>query len=197
MRFEDITFVFNSDIANRYLSRLNIDEASLVYKLGLISSGDIVEIGTKYGGTSIILAAALHERKEEKFKVYSIDIINRLKTKPGIKVNKLMPKVLKEQLSFIVSPSLNIANKWKTPIGFAFFDGAHTPKALTQDLLAWTPCIINNGYVAIHDAATYKTRRQKKHLGTRRFKEICNKLLSKWKYCGQVQSILYYQRNDK
>ncbi|MBN2397573.1 MAG: class I SAM-dependent methyltransferase [Deltaproteobacteria bacterium] len=51
----------------------------------------------------------------------------------------------------IVARSEAVARRWKTPLGMVFIDGGHTFEAAMTDYTCWTPHILRDGFLAIHD----------------------------------------------
>src|SRR5262245_1327740 len=67
--FEELTWLFTCDSRNRGLVRQGFDEAALLWKAVKATSGNILEIGRNFGGSTVLLAAATPPNRE----VYSID----------------------------------------------------------------------------------------------------------------------------
>lgn len=51
----------------------------------------------------------------------------------------------------IVGKSVDIAERWATPLSFLFIDGGHTMEHALNDYRGWTPHVMPGGLVAIHD----------------------------------------------
>jgi len=51
----------------------------------------------------------------------------------------------------IVSHSETVSISWATPLSLLFIDGSHTFESAETDYRCWTPHLINNGYLLIHD----------------------------------------------
>lgn len=51
----------------------------------------------------------------------------------------------------VVSDSKTAARFWSTPISLLFIDGGHTFEAAENDFRLWSPHIIKNGFLVIHD----------------------------------------------
>ena len=51
----------------------------------------------------------------------------------------------------IVSRSDIAARCWNTPLSLVFIDGGHTHEAVLTDYRVWSPHIIPDGYLLIHD----------------------------------------------
>src|SRR5579864_6129501 len=66
--FEDLAWLFTCDSRNRGLIRQGFDEAAVLWKAVRATSGNILEIGRNFGGSTVLLAAAGADRE-----IYSID----------------------------------------------------------------------------------------------------------------------------
>jgi len=51
----------------------------------------------------------------------------------------------------IVSRSQTVSKSWRTPLSLVFIDGSHTFESADTDYRCWTPHIIDQGYLLIHD----------------------------------------------
>lgn len=51
----------------------------------------------------------------------------------------------------LVSRSDVAARCWATPLGMVFIDGGHTMEAALNDFIAWSPHIVPEGYLLVHD----------------------------------------------
>ncbi|KPA15438.1 hypothetical protein MHK_004357 [Candidatus Magnetomorum sp. HK-1] len=51
----------------------------------------------------------------------------------------------------IVSHSETVSRSWGTPLSLVFIDGSHTFESAEIDYRCWTPHLITNGYLLIHD----------------------------------------------
>lgn len=51
----------------------------------------------------------------------------------------------------VVGRSAVIAKAWRIPLGFLFIDGGHTMEHALNDWRGWTPHLLANGLLAIHD----------------------------------------------
>jgi predicted O-methyltransferase YrrM len=67
--FEDVAFLFTSDNRNRGTLRMNFDEAALLWKSVRATHGGVLEIGRRFGGSTVLLALAAPDRT-----ITSIDI---------------------------------------------------------------------------------------------------------------------------
>lgn len=51
----------------------------------------------------------------------------------------------------IIGRSIDIAKTWRTPLSFLFIDGGHTMEHALNDYRGWTPHLMPDGVLAIHD----------------------------------------------
>jgi predicted O-methyltransferase YrrM len=58
---------------------------------------------------------------------------------------------LEETVVPIVSRSAVAARAWRTPLSLVFIDGSHTFASAHMDYTLWTPHLIPDGYLLIHD----------------------------------------------
>lgn len=146
--FEDFAWLFSCTNDNRKIVRLNFDEAALLWKTVKATSGPILEIGRRRGGSTTLICAAAENRR-----VISIDCnpehhkrCQRFFERPEIQ----------EKLELIVADS-------KVPldsieIGMLFIDGDHSYEGVRGDTLAHWPALRsfsgNPGLAIYHDAAS-------------------------------------------
>jgi len=145
--FEDLTWLFACDSRNRGLIRQGFNEAALLWKVAKATSGNILEIGRNFGGSTVLLAAAAAPKRE----IYSID--NRSHEKDPCK-NYLTQPGNKERVHLLVVDSRKPLSNLR--FGFLFIDGDHTFEGVLADVCAhWNsvePSDGNVALVAFHDA---------------------------------------------
>ena len=109
----------------------------------------VVEVGTLYGGSSIIILNAIDDLKDSK--LYSIDLDTREKV--GECVPKYFPNLMKKWTLF----KGNIATAFLEQIGnnidMALFDTSHQEPGEIMDFLMVLPFLKENAIVAFHDIA--------------------------------------------
>lgn len=119
-------------------------------------NGEVVEIGSWKGKSTICLASGLKDSKRGK--VVAVDPhkgkFTGGKTSPTYKefLQNLKSAGIADYVSPLVVTSEEAAKNWKKPIRLLFIDGLHDYKHTYQDLFLWTPFIQKNGIVAFHDA---------------------------------------------
>lgn len=157
--------------------------------------GEVVEIGSWKGKSTICLAAGLRSLK--KGKLFAIDPHKGQYTKNN-HIGKKSPTFKKFQenvrkaglLSFvnpIIATSQKAAKDWEKPIRLLFIDGLHDYKNTKLDFSSWSPFLKTNGIVALHDAFCG-------HDGPERV--VQEELLSSdlWSNIGVVGSIIFAEK---
>lgn len=123
------------------------DEAKfLAETASLITDGVIVEIGRRFGGSTLLLCSY-----SKNSKMYSIDT----ETVDSERAFKLLTDhgILPESFTFITNHSQHIS-KWNVPIDLLFIDGNHTTNACRIDLEIWVPRVKPGGLVLVHDVGS-------------------------------------------
>lgn len=174
---------------------LSSHEGFFLYNAAKYAKGDIVEIGSWMGKSTICLAAG--SKAGNKNRVIAIDP-HKGEFSKGDGIGKKAPTFKKFQaniqaagVSDIVKPILatseEAAKKWKKPISLLFIDGLHDYQHTMQDFSFWSPLLAKRGVVAFHDAFCG-------HTGPERV--ILEHILSdsEWSDIGVVGSIVYAKR---
>lgn len=154
----------------RTCALLTIDEGYLLYNLAKQCNGDIVEIGSYKGGSTVFLAKGL----KEPHKVYAIDPHDFGKFIKTIGTNKKLEKVpedtfpifeknlieekVRDKVIPIVNTSENAVKNWKKKIAFLWIDGNHDYDFVKKDFLLWEPFLEIGGIIAFHDSADSKKK---------------------------------------
>ncbi len=145
-KFEDLTWLFTCDSRNRGLIRQGFDEAALLWKAVKVSSGNILEVGRNFAGSTVLLAAAAANRE-----VYSID--NRSHEDTACK-NYLARPENKHRVHLLVTDSREPLPNLS--FGLLFIDGDHSFEGVLADVLAhWMSLQPHGGNLALaafHDA---------------------------------------------
>jgi len=171
--FEEIIWLFSSNKYSRGVCRLNIGEAALLYKYSkLKKDSHLLEIGRKFGGSTIIMASAL-----DGGHVTSIDIVTHQKA-----IDNIAP--LREKIKLITSDSKLV--EWDHQVGLLFIDGDHHPKAVKRDIQKFSQFVENNGYMIFHDA----TKKSIHNLVKQSIKT------KKWKKEAQSDSLVVLTRSE-
>jgi hypothetical protein len=145
--FEDLAWIFTCDSRNRGLIRQGFDEAAVLWRAVKATSGNMLEIGRNFAGSTVLLAAAAAPDRE----IYSID--NRSHEDRACK-DYLGRAANKGRVHLLVADS-------RVPIpnlrfGFLFIDGDHTFEGVLADVVAHWNALQSSGQypalVAFHDA---------------------------------------------
>jgi hypothetical protein len=141
--FEYFAWLFQCDSRNRGIIAQGLDEAALLWRAVKASSGNILEIGRKRAGSTVLLAAAGKGRL-----VYSID----LRLRPNDRCKEYLES--RGGVELRVADSRNALPE--VAIGFLFIDGDHSFEGVLADVMAhWNSLRDTNGrpgLAAFHDA---------------------------------------------
>jgi Methyltransferase domain len=124
--FEDLAWLFACDSRNRGIIRQGFDEAALLWKAAKSTSGNILEIGRNFAGSTVLLAAAAPARS-----IYSIDL--RSREEPACKKYLSSPEN-SGRVHLLVADSRRSLPNLK--FGFLFIDGDHTLEGVLGDVVA-------------------------------------------------------------
>lgn len=143
MNFEDLAFLFTSDNRNRGVIRMNFDEAACLWRSVTTTTGDILEIGRRHGGSTVLLLAAAKGTR----RVISIDIDPA--HHPVADAFFALPDVA-SRVELVVADS----RQYRTPgVGLIFIDGDHSYEGASADVFAhWAQLSAGNGLAVFHDA---------------------------------------------
>lgn len=114
----------------------------------------IVEIGSHRGKSSSYLAAGA--AMGYRARVHCVDLWD-LGTHPENAAPEVYPDFQRQiaQMGLAVTPwrgaSVDVAARWKWPVGLLFIDGAHGYDDVCGDFEAWSPFLVSGGTVAFHD----------------------------------------------
>ena len=143
---EDLAWLFTCDSRNRGLIRQGFDEAALLWKAVKATTGNILEIGRNFGGSTVLLAVAGAGRE-----IYSID--NRSHEDSACKTFLARPEN-KQHVHLLVTDSRKTLPD--VSFGLLFIDGDHSFEGVLADVLAhWNSLQSRNGKIALaafHDA---------------------------------------------
>ncbi|MBF0451879.1 MAG: class I SAM-dependent methyltransferase [Candidatus Magnetomorum sp.] len=131
--------------------------------------GPGLEIGSYCGKSTLFLGAGFQKNNEILFTIdhhrgseeqqpgeeyFDPDLfddrINKIDTLRFLRTT-LENASLEDTVIPIVSRSEVVAKSWRTPLTLLFIDGSHTFDSAETDYLCWTPQLIENGYLLIHD----------------------------------------------
>ena len=142
----------------------SVDMASCLWKFAQQNPklGAIVEIGSAWGKSTIVLAQASYHVKGGK--VYAVDPhtggigylkklgVEKIDSFPVFQEN-LKKFNVSEMVVPIVDTSERAAKQWNPslPIRMLYVDGLHTPEAVEIDINSWLPFVAPGGLIVFHD----------------------------------------------
>ncbi len=140
---------------------LSHHEAILLYELAkkVSAQGEIVEIGSYKGKSTIALASGLYASKKLG-KIWAIDphegIIKEGQHFPNKKTfNDFKKNIQTAGVESLVQPvvetSRKAAKEWNQPIRLLFLDGLHDYQHTVEDYRIWSPWVVKGGVIAFHD----------------------------------------------
>lgn len=156
MKFEKLSWMFDTKkVETRNWGRMGVviiqkrKEARTLYKrVAEVADDVIVELGRKYGGSAVVMAASIH-RQRGKGHIYSIDL-----TEDHFKLAEdfIAAMDFSKYVTMIKANTQQVPGGYKLDdIGLVFFDASHDYDGLNLELSAWYPHIKSGGYLVIHD----------------------------------------------
>jgi predicted O-methyltransferase YrrM len=131
--------------------------------------GPLLEIGTYCGKSAVYLGAAAracgtvlfsvdHHRGSEEnqagWEHHDREVVDpetgRMDTLPFFR-RTLQAADLEDVVVGVVGHSVVIARAWRTPVAFLFIDGGHAEDVAIADYANWSPHLMPDGTLAIHD----------------------------------------------
>ena len=136
---------------------LSKSEAKVLYKLskGELPEGDIIEIGSYKGRSTIFLASDLPENR----KVIAIDThrgsdehrkAGPVNTLPDFR-QTLKRFNIEDNVDVVVSDSIEAGSKYSGSAAMIFIDGSHRYEDVKRDTEVWKDHLADNGYILLHD----------------------------------------------
>lgn len=134
-------------------------ERRLLYDLAAGAKGDIVEIGSFLGHSTVIMAKAL----PGKATIYAIDPHIGIEQAGddgsgdciGDTWEKFKRNIFKldvaARIQALKMKSEDAAVGWKQPIAVLFIDGSHYYEDVLKDFLLWRPHLMRGGTIVFHD----------------------------------------------
>jgi len=153
--FEDLAFLFASNQLSHGIVSLQLDEASLLYRLArrVPAGAALAEIGRFKGGSTLLLASALPEGAE----LWSYDLHVALRADlSGPQLDSELRTALDryrlaERVHLVVGDS-RIAEPPPRPCALVFIDGDHTYEGARADYERWSELVSPGGDLLFHDA---------------------------------------------
>jgi predicted O-methyltransferase YrrM len=152
--FEDLAFLFSSNQLNHGIASLQLDEAALLYRVAREAGrGTLAEIGRFRGGSTLIIATAMHGEGE----LWSYDLHVPLRRDlPGDLLDAELLAALRQygldsRVHLVVGDS-RTAELPPRPLVALFVDGDHTYEGARADYEHWRDAIGSGGHLLFHDA---------------------------------------------
>ncbi len=143
--FEDCAWLFTSNLSNRNIARLDLDEAALLFKLvRTFEAPRVMEIGRLLGGSTILLAAAVGPGG----KVTSVDIA----PKNDDALSRALEKLEMNGRAELVVSDANLLEPPADGFDVVFIDGDHSYEGVRKDYEHWRGALRPGGYLVFHDA---------------------------------------------
>jgi hypothetical protein len=144
-------------------------EGLALYEAALTAPpGPFLEIGSYCGKSAVYLGAAAaeagtilytvdhhrgseeHQPGEEYHDPELVDGAGRVDTLPELR-RTIDAAALGDVVVPVVAPSSVVARGWATPLALLFVDGGHSRAAAGGDYDSWSPHVVPDGLLAIHD----------------------------------------------
>jgi predicted O-methyltransferase YrrM len=152
--FEDLAFLFSSNVLNYRVAGLRFNEAAYLYQLArnLPEDATAAEIGRYQGGSTFLLASALSSGV-----IYSYDLPIRGGLS-GAELDDLLKATLArfgldERVRLVVADSKS-AGPPPAPCDLVFVDGDHTYAGVRADYERWRRFLAPGGHLVFHDAVS-------------------------------------------
>jgi MMP 1-O-methyltransferase len=147
------------------------EEAERLHDLALSAAhlGPIVEIGSYCGLSAAVIGWACRQKNSILFSIdhhagseeqqpgeqyFDPDLydkaIGRINTLPFF-LRTIESAGLTDHVIPMVCASVTAGKLWRTPLSMVFIDGGHSFDAAYRDFLTWSPHVMANGFLVIHD----------------------------------------------
>jgi len=127
------------------------------YSRKTTGKGEIVEIGTFSGKTTIALAYGQKEKKGKS--VYAIDLHKHSQVDQNLRNFDVADYVQQ-----IRNTSSLEGRRWQKPIELLWIDGGHSYVCVSQDIKYFTPHVVEGGHVIFHDYPGVLDKKFRNHL---------------------------------
>jgi predicted O-methyltransferase YrrM len=151
--FEDVAFLFSSNLFNYRIAALRLDEAAYLWKVARSLPRDAVvaELGRFQGGSTLLFAAAAQEAEIHSYDLpvrYGLDGA-ALDAQLLDAVERLGLDATRMHLAVGDSASAELPAR---PCHLVFVDGDHTYEGVRADYLHWRDAVAPGGHLVFHDA---------------------------------------------
>lgn len=152
--FEDLAFLFSSHQLHHAIISMAVDEAAYLHRLvrGL-GAATIVEIGRSKGGSTLVLAAAMHE--DARLWSYDLHVKWTAGEHSDAELRDALARYgLLDRVEIVVGDS-RTAEPPPGPCDLVFVDGDHTYEGVRGDYETWRGRLRAGGHLLFHDAAAF------------------------------------------
>ncbi len=164
-------------------------EADYLYQLSLGTKGigEIVEVGTNVGKSTIALSFAQKEKGGRP--INSVDIFQH----PDI-IGNLQTAGVTDYVICHVGSSSHVSRQWHQPIELLWLDGDHCQHGTATDIKCWSKHVTIGGKIALHDYPG--------HMGSNEIARAVQKLLfaqpRHWRLVAdrEAHSIIVFEKLD-
>lgn len=133
-------------------------ETELLLHLATNASGDIVELGSYQGRSTVALALGAQLSGVTVWAVDPHDTYQALDTEYGMHDNAVYyDNVTRYGVGHIVK-TINLRSDefvriWDKPISLLWIDADHSYESVKRDFEQWSPFVVSNGNVVMHDTS--------------------------------------------
>lgn len=149
--FEDLSFLFTSTQLDNGIAQLTIGEAAHLFRTARDAGpGTLVEIGRYKGGSTLVLATAMHS--EARLVSYDLHAVPGM---PSAEFDRELAGVLgRYGLADRVELAVADSHTVETPTGcvLVFVDGDHSYDGVVADYDHWKSALVPGGHLLFHDA---------------------------------------------
>jgi predicted O-methyltransferase YrrM len=138
---------------------LRTDEIRLLYRSvrGAPEAGDVAEIGSWKGRSTVVMGLALLDAGAEDCRLYAIDphegILGEGSSLPDFRRN-IRSLGVRRRVEELIVPSVEAAKilaARAVRLRLLFIDGAHDEESVRQDIRGFLPLVRPGGLIALHD----------------------------------------------
>ena len=137
------------DMVNRSGGNISVRDAEILYETAMeISPQTLVEIGSREGGSSMVLGLAA---KENYGRLFCIECDPAQKWAENIQAYSLHghAQMVRGRSPWVVLPVSHLGDN--DVIDYVFIDGDHRMRSVLVDYHYWEPLVRSGGRIAFHD----------------------------------------------